>query len=240
MKTFLNTVEGTQEDHDRSFLGGVPCLPEVEHPACRLCGAKETFFFQLEFPDSSPWRGKVLALFACTKCCHEDHLIPEMLKGPLLAVNIPKEFLTSYQTNFSVIVAESEECQRWSSYKETICFKRLILQGRRPTKKKLVALPLETRVSGLFGRMAPTPKWFLGDETPATCDGNLPLVFLFQIQREFAFEIHPDAPGQIKFDYFSNSLKESEDRWYKLFISNEIYFFGTAEGEPLVYILTQI
>jgi len=85
----------------------------------------------------------------------------------------------------------------------------------------------------------------LEDESPACYADDIELAFLGQLtQRSIEddrFELLPDAPGQMFKDYFgTQSIRRSDDRYYKLFIGNEIYLFGTV-GLPtaLIYCVVQ-
>lgn len=100
----LDQSNQKQNESDLSFIGGQPCIPpSIEMPVCELCGAEQTFFFQVAFPEGHVWQGLSMAVFACTSCAHEEYLIPEMLQGALPNADIPEGFLDSYQRNFKII-----------------------------------------------------------------------------------------------------------------------------------------
>jgi hypothetical protein len=87
---------GLQTDIDVSFIGGKPRIPLDEAiPKCSLCENEMAFFFQTDFPHQNPWHGNTLALFSCISCTDRNYLIPEMLKGRLLGINVTQEFLQS-------------------------------------------------------------------------------------------------------------------------------------------------
>jgi len=67
----LRTVRGSspQTPADRTCLGGLPALePDSKLPRCGLCESLLTFFFQIEMPEDTPWKGSLFLVFACTSC----------------------------------------------------------------------------------------------------------------------------------------------------------------------------
>jgi hypothetical protein len=77
-----------------SFIGGKPCLPSDKTvPVCKLCGAEQTFFYQVAFPKGHIWENTSMAVFFCTSCVDENYLIPKMIDDVLLDANIKKGFL---------------------------------------------------------------------------------------------------------------------------------------------------
>lgn len=217
-----------QSEGDLSFIGGHPRIPEtMDIPVCRLCGAELTFFFQIAFPQDHAWADLSMALFACTSCAHEEHLIPEMLEGPLPGVDIPEDFLESYQKNFRVLVFKTEEGRFREDYEEKVAFKRW----------NLVSSP---KVNARDHKIGGKPNWLLEDEAPATYNQTVPMVFLMQILEGFTFDKLPDAPPQMTLG-LTGEPEPSDTPYYELFLSNNVYFFGTKGGnERLVYIITQI
>lgn len=221
-----NTTQ-TQREDDLSFVGGRPRIPESENiPSCALCGAELTFFFQVAFPQDHPWAQRSMALFACTSCAHEEHFIPQMLDGSLNGVDIPENFLTSYQKNFRILVFNTQDGMMRKDYEQKIAFKRW----------ELIASQAQSRANKIGGQ----PNWVLEDETPGTYRQKIPMVFLMQIVEGFTFDILPEAPPQMTLG-LSGQPEPADNPYYELFLSNNIYFFGTDDKtEPLVYILTQI
>jgi hypothetical protein len=210
-----------QQATDVSFVGGRPALPVGRTiPTCTLCKAQQTFFFQLAFPDGHPWERQSVAVFACTQCADENHLIPELLPGELKGVKIPAGFLDSYQQNFRFVVFPTPEGRLHSRYKPRVAFHALDL---RPAAEVAKA----NKVGG-------TPVWFEKDETPGNCGGK-PLVFLLQLLPGWKFERLPDAPPQaVAFDF-----GQPPELHYDLFVGNALYLFGTTAGERKVYAVVQ-
>lgn len=217
-----------QKDSDLSFLGGFPRIPaSTEIPICQLCGAEQTFFFQVAFPEGHTWQHLSMAVFACTSCAHEEYLIPEMLDDSLLDVDIPEGFLDSYQRNFRIIVFETKEGLVRKEYTEKVQFKRWNL---KQTAKNDTS---ENKIGG-------HPSWLLDDETPATYNSTVPMFFLMQLLEDFKFDIVQGTPPQIIIGLRGNS-EPSKHNYYELFLANNLYFFGTKNRtEPLVYIVTQV
>ena len=216
-----------QRDRDLSFVGGLPRIPESEDiPSCLLCGAELTFFFQVAFPQDHVWGNRTMALFACTSCAQEDHLIPEMLEEPLAGSDIPENFLTSYQQNFRILVFDTDEGVLRKEYEPKVSFKRW----------DLIFSQSDARRHKIGGE----PNWLLDDEAPASYRQKVPMVFLMQLLEGFAFEKLPEAPPQMILG-LTGEPEPSDHPYYELFLGNNVYFFGTRGGnEPLVYILTQI
>ena len=216
-----------QDNSTLSFIGGKPRLPaSMEIPVCTMCGATQTFFFQVTFPEPHFWGGLTMAVFACTCCAHEDFLIPEMLQGTLHGAVIPEKFLETYQRNFRVLVFESRDGIVRDDYVEKVRFKVW----------KVVRVP-DPQTEG--NKIGGQPNWYLEDESPASY-GGVPLGFLMQMQEEFRFEKLPSAPPQVKLD-FAGKPKLVTHPYYSLFLQNNVYFFGTCDrNNPHVYILTQI
>lgn len=204
-------------------IGGDPQLPpDVSWPDCRLCGAALTFFFQLAFPSSHAWSGKTLAMFSCVACADEAHLIPEMLQGPLQDATVPAAFLAAYQRNFRTFVFSTGQdvAHRYSA---PILFHSV-------TYSPLGALPR-------IGQMGGRPDWLLAPEAPAKRDDGAPFAFLFQLDEDLRFPIHPGAPVAMEINLFGKP-EPGPHRFYQLFLGNRIFFFGAGEGD--VYIITQI
>ena len=216
-----------KQSNEVSFVGGVPHIPEsTDLPQCTLCGSQQSFFFQVAFPHDHQWHGLSLAVFACTSCSDENHLIPEMLKGTLRGANIPTDFLSEYQTNFRFVIFETNLSSYRTSYSPRIKFIPLTL---KPSKSELIN---KNKIGGV-------PNWLLEDESPATY-GSREMFFLLQLKQGFRFPLLPNAPKQVRIG-FSGKPEASPHDYYQLFISNNLYLFGTNGREnPNVYVLTQI
>ena len=216
-----------QNEHTLSFIGGVPRLPATQElPICKLCGAPQTFFFQVTFPSDHFWGGLSMAVFACTSRAHEDYAIPEMISEPLRGAVIPEPFLETYQRNFRVLVFESQDGVLRHDYTEKVKFQAWKLVQVSPDE-----------ASGKADKVGGEPTWPLDDEAPGSY-GGVPLGFLMQLGEEYTFETVPTAPPQILLDI---RFKPKPHPWYELFLRNNLYFFGTCDRKnPHVYILTQI
>ncbi|MDM5199850.1 hypothetical protein QUF79_17705 [Fictibacillus enclensis] len=227
-KSYLLMKEsGQQEEGDLTFIGGFPRMPASEPlPTCELCGEKLTFFFQVSFPEKHSWEGRTMAVFACTKCAHEDFLIPEMLQDTLKGIDIPQGFLESYQKNFRILLFETENGELRNDYDQIIKFVRW---RQSPAEN-----PDE-----IHAKIGGSPDWLLDNETPATYKTKVPMIFLMQLPQDMKFETVENAPPQTILN-LEGKPASSRHSYYELFLANQIYFFGTKDMEPLVYILTQI
>lgn len=223
MDEFLIVSDGPREGHN-SYVGGKPQLPDrFPVPSCGLCGAQQAFFFQLRIPEGLPRHGETMVVFQCVSCAREEGLIPEMLGGPLKGAVVPRAFITAYQRNFRILFFPNDEIVTCDQYRELVVFKEL----RRSARK----------ARGLFGKLAGTPEWLMEDEAPKRLDTGEPLEFLMQLKADFHFSIGPDAPHAVEMGLFGEEV--SSENYYRLFISNELYIFVNAVGEPFPYLLTQ-
>lgn len=225
-KTAISSIGGPlQDDSDRSFVGGLPCLPaQTTIPTCGLCGMLQSFFFQLAFPEGHSWHGLTLAVFSCTSCVNEAFLIPEMLPGPLRGISVSEEFLRSYQRNFRFIVFDSSLGQLLTAYEPRVAFRRLQIGRSSPA-------------GDVIGHVGGTPRWVLDDESPGSCGETDPMHFLFQLNAGLHYPIIGTAPRQMR-----NSFKPelSPHSHYELFLGNAAYWFGTSAKQRLAYVITQI
>lgn len=225
----VNNGEAIQNDNQLSFIGGHPRLPKnVNIPSCSLCGQQQSFMLQVAFPDEDEheWSGFSLAIFTCTSCANEEHLIPEMLQMPLHNVNIPKEFLKNYQKNFRFLVFNTNEGILREDYIDKVIYKPIDLQLNNDPNTNT------NKIGGIAN-------WILEDESPSKYDGSSEMYFLMQIEQDYEFEIADNAPRQMELD-LSGSPALSEDSFYQLFNSNFIYLFGVKDrAMPLVYAITQ-
>jgi hypothetical protein len=219
---------GLQKEGHTSFIGGKPLLPQgVSVPECKLCGAKQSFFFQVAFPDAHAWSGLTMSVFSCTSCADEDHLIPRMLNVPLHDADIPESFLTEYQDNFRFLVFESKLGKIKHDYAEKVKFKPLHL--------RLVDDP---RAGG--NKVGGMPNWILEDEAPRSYAAKYEMYFIMQLEAGSLFDILESAPSQMEIG-LRGSPEPSPSRSYQLFNGNQIFMFGVRDHKnPLVYVLTQI
>jgi hypothetical protein len=215
---------GDQSQTADTFQGGQPKLPsDVTPPRCSICQDLLTFFFQVGFSAPHPWRGHSLALFACTCCADESSLIPEMLTGQLAGAKVPEEFLSRYATNFRALVFETTAAQVQHQYPPRVLFAPLVACQQSKS---------------YFARAGGEPSWVLEDESPSEVAGS-EATFLLQLRRGLKFPAHPDAPPQVDIG-LDGSQEAAEPGKYELFVGNEVYFYGTPEPSPLVYVFTQV
>lgn len=221
-------LEARAQTHQAiSFIGGTPKLPPGGGiPRCALCGAKQTFFFQVAFPTAHEWSGLTLVVFSCTSCADEDHLIPEMLECDLLGADIPGDFLVRYQNNFRFEVFRTDEGQVVPEYDERIGYRRIRLD--------------EERKGPSIGHVGGRPEWLMQDESPGTYDSSFDMCFLMQIDAGMEYAIIGSAPPQMDIR-LSGEPGPSELPFYRLFLGNALYLFGTVDADRhLVYALTQV
>lgn len=226
MSWTLNHAQGRQGDQ-QSFIGGKPRLPlSYDVPSCSLCGEKLTFFFQIAIPKGEAWEGNTVAVFACTKCVDENHLIPAMLNTPLQGAAIPEGFLRQYQHNFSFLVFPTDQGLLLQEYSELIRFAEIQIQ--------------EGDGIGSFGKLGGEPVWVLQDESPSTY-GNVAvgMTFLLQVVPNFEYSTISGAAPQLELD-ITGRPAPSPLNYYQLFIGNALYVFGTRDENHLVYAITQV
>jgi hypothetical protein len=224
----LEIDSSSRQEGFHSFLGGKPVLPVgQEIPECVLCGASQTFMFQVAFPIGHPWGGHSLAVFACTSCAQEGYFIPKMLDCALRGADIPKAFLESYQRNFKFIAFRTEEGVIRSNYVEKVDCQLLMLKACDDPNFK------GTKIGGC-------PNWLLDDETPATYDTTCRMVFLMQLEQGMKFKLKAGAPHQIELSLNRKPVSSPFD-YYQLFLGNALFLFGTEQPENgLVYAITQV
>lgn len=221
----INASQHEQDNKEFSFIGGYPKLPiDMEFPTCSLCSEQQSFMLQIAFPDRHEWSGLSLAIFSCTSCADENHLIPEMLQSPLLDADIPKQFIEDYQKNFKFIVFNTNQGVLRKEYIQKVIYKPLSLLSSNTTDSN--------QIGGI-------PSWILEDESPKKYNNSSEMFFLMQIEQDYEFEIYENAPHQIELD-LSGNPSPSENLFYQLFNGNFIYFFGVKNPSiPLVYVITQ-
>jgi hypothetical protein len=214
------------QDGQRSYIGGKPSLPpRVKVPVCGLCGQDQTFMFQVAFPSGAEWNGRTLSCFSCTRCADRRFLIPVMLEDQRRGFNIPAQFLKSYGINFTFLVFPTDKAVIAHDYTEQVSFSAL--QMKRGSKP------------GDFGKIGGVPDWILEDESPATYNSKIPMLFLLELKPSLLFPMAEGALPQVKLNLFGHPAPSRLDH-YKLFLGNAIYFFGTSRGKPIVYAVTQV
>ena len=166
-----------------------------------------------------------MSCFACMKCADERFVIPEMLDDHRQGCNIPADFLASYERNFAFLAFPTDDARIVDNYDEEVAF---------------FALEVESgSTSGDFGKIGGVPNWVLDDESPATCDSTIPMVFLLELMPGIQFTKVEGALPQTELDIFG-SPSPSPLEYYQLFLGNAIYLFGTSVDDSLVYAVTQV
>jgi hypothetical protein len=216
-----------QTDGFTSFVGGRPALPpDATLPHCGLCGAPQTFFFQVAFPAPHSWAGRSLAVFACTRCADDASLIPPMLEGALAGADIPEAFLDVVPANHRFLVFETARGRVRADYVPLVAFRSVSLRSSAP--------------DAVANKVGGRPTWLLGDEAPATYARRVAMTFLLQLLPGTRFDVEPGAPAQMTVGLDGRPTPTGEP-YYELFIGNAVYLFGTATGAPpRVYALTQV
>jgi hypothetical protein len=206
-------------DGSLSFVGGRPFLPPAtETPACGVCSARMCFFFQVALPAGHRWQGALVALFHCISCCSEDALIPEMIDAPLQGAEIPRGFLTRFQTTFRIVVGDAATALPRDDYEPLI-----------------EHAPIDQSA----WRVGAEPQWLLDDETPGSYESLDDPAFLFQVPFGMTFPRRSNAPLQKTLD-LAGEVVDAERPYYELFLGNASYFFGFGSAAPgRTYVVTQ-
>jgi hypothetical protein len=223
------TTDVAQFNADTTFCGGLPKLPRyLALPKCKLCGADLTFFFQIKLPHGHQWEGNSFAVFGCTECADEDHLIPPMITGQLKGVAIPAGFLESYQKNFAVYVFPDRDAVLRDDYLKI---------GVKFERWNINTAAMDQFAQSFVGG---APSWLQEDESPVSYGGSTELCFLAQLAEDFEFRIEIGAPSQLTLG-INGKPRRSKNNFYRLFLGNQLYFFGTLSDEENreVYIITQ-
>jgi hypothetical protein len=148
-----------------------------------------------------------------------------MFDEKLLGADIPDGFLERYQSNFRFVVFDAEAGSLRTDYQPRVAFRRLNLTTLKDS-------------SNAVSKIGGTPLWMLDDESPATYAGRHRMEFLLQIAEKAEFPMVKGARPQVELD-LSGKPTLSPLSFYKLFLGNQLYFFGVNEL-PLVYVITQI
>jgi hypothetical protein len=215
-----------------SYIGGIPMLPADETiPVCEICGAEETFFFQVAFPPNHVWHGVTLSLFSCTSCADPDYLVPSYYDGSLCGVPVPRWFLERCQRNYRVLTFRTDSGSLCTSYRPRVRFHEL-------------SFPSTSGEGFIIGRVGGIPPWSDPEWTAPTCDDGSTLHFLMQLAANVTYPIYPDAPPQ-EDPYklflpsgvdFTNLPSIGTERAYELFLSNQLFLFGSEpERARMIY-----
>jgi len=220
-----------QNFSERSYIGGVPMLPNGESvPVFSKTGREMTFFFQIKFPDDHKWRGHIVSVFMVTDYADADTYLPD-LPSPLRAASLNREFFSNYQTFFRIFIFEEGDASFCNSYTQVLAFHEL--HTSVPAQGASVA----------FARIHDRPEWILDDEAPDNYEGDVKAVtFLFQTRIDYDFKKVPGAPRQQVENTIAGGTgfvdKFSDN--YNLFVANELYFFGINDGDDRhIYIVPQ-
>jgi hypothetical protein len=206
------------------FIGGRPELPSGAMPSCELCGARQTFYFQIRFPSGHAWCGQTLAVFACTSCANDAYLVPEMLDA-LPGADVSAQFLESYERNFRFLVFP------------TSAEVPVVGHEARLERTELYCVSATKTPAGAIGKLQ-DPHWVLENEAP-TSVGGVPAHFLLQLYAELEFGTVSTAPPQRELD-LSGCQADALPGRYELFLANELYFYGGAPESGQVYVFTQV
>jgi hypothetical protein len=178
-----------------NFAGGQPLLPrETPRPYCSVCGAQQTFFFQvaLPFPPPHLFSGLSLAFFLCTAC---DGNWPKAIYSKFFFDELTPGYLEHYQTNFRVVVFRSSDQLEELHGDRNFLLRSQIDFETMGSRDKAVGT---SKVGGKPGWYKVNP----GDEdiyqTATYMDGGFE--FLMQLRRDFGFPVAEDAPPQAPWD----------------------------------------
>ena len=210
-----------------SFVGGRPKLPRaMKLPACKNCGAFQTFFFQVAFPEGHVWEGQTLAVFECTACRDEENPVPQVNKTLVPSMkrmelrrgeDVPDGALDLYQTTCRFPVFPTVEGVMRVDYVERVRYRPIAFEPA--LEEKLTAK------SKLGGK----PGWVQGiDLTPGKYLGE-PLEFLFQWRHDFEFDRVTGSPPPYH-PYMEMVPELADVGQYKLFLGTQLYFFGNQTG----------
>ena len=224
-----------QQDLGReSFLGGRPKLPPgIKLPTCLNCGALQTFFFQVAFPEGQAWVGHSLAVFGCVACEDWENPVPAINSASLPSVfesrdrgdlmpneDIPDGALDAYQRTGRFLVFPTGASVVRGDYSERVCYRSIRFQpfsdvGARPTSK-----------SKLGGQ----PGWVNTPCPPGNYLGE-PLEFLMQWKGDFEFNRVPGSPPSYNpLAELYPDLMENVGH-YKLFQGLQLFFWGNRTRE---------
>lgn len=228
-------VPGPASDHfgdgSNSFVGGVPRFPEIiDIPKCALCGAEMAFFLQIQLPKESAlraWGGRTILLFSCVSCADEDYLIPGIFSSEFGAGGVTPEFLNDYQINFKFYVSKGVGVAPYSGL-PSVKFQPI----------EYIPCPDSAEMSKISGK----PNWLMGDETPVFDEDGSKGTFLFQLllDEEEWFLRMDRAKLQAELD-LDGSVAFFENRAYKLFLNNRLFFFGGRDPHSRnIYVVSQI
>lgn len=165
-----------QKPTDRTFQGGVPTLaPDEALPACGRCGAAQTFFFQLELPPDSPWKGDLFSVFACASCAPADDLVP--------CREVPLDGLPR-GGRFRLLRTPGGAAVPRPDYVPRVAFARFKAEPAAPDWP-------HAKIGGV-------PRW-VGEREYSPVEGEF---FLCQIEAGHAFPAVPGAQGPRAYDLF--------------------------------------
>ena len=228
-----SNIKPQQDPGLESFLGGRPKLPPgIELPTCLNCGALQTFFLQVAFPEGQAWVGHSLAVFGCVAC--EDRVYPfpavnyltfpsvfeSRDTGDLLPnEDIPDGTLDAYQRTGRFLVFPTGTSVVRSDYAERVCYRSIRFQpfsdvGARPTSKS---------------KLGGDPGWVNTPCPPGNYLGE-PLEFLMQWKGDFEFNRLPGSPAS--YNPFAEDYPDTMENigHYNLFYGIQLFFWGNRAG----------
>jgi hypothetical protein len=205
---------------DTSFKGGVPNIPErFSIPYCEQCNSEMIFFFQITFPKNHVWEGKIMAFFHCISCNDTEKYWPKVLYVQD-QIAIPDNLLDTYQTNFRILVFDSNDSLLLrSQFAQKVKFEKISFEKINPKAK----YSNTTKVGG-------KPAWDVSqiegiDELyrEITYMGG-GVEFLMQTERDWPFIRLPNTAPQ--FDYYQEGSPLYN--LYRPFMGPKMYFLGTT------------
>lgn len=141
-----------------------------------------------------------------------------MLNVPLKGAEIPRGFLTRFQTNFRIVVTEASTVQLREDYDPLI---------------------RHAHIDQSAWRVGAEPDWLFDDEAPGSYESFNDPVFLFQVPLGMIFPRRSDAPAQKALD-LAGEVVDANHPHYDLFLGNASYFFGFGTpADARAYVVTQ-
>lgn len=228
MDIFHSRAPETQDAEARSFVGGVPTLPQdLAWPTSADSGSELSFLFQIRLP-KGPWAGRVIAVFLDTTAHADDDIIPK-IPAPTAGADLTAAFFTDYERFFRILVLDESGLAPRTGAPAPVAF-HLLRMGEAG----------EDHV--VFGIVGEAPSWVLEDEGPASFAGDPQAVhFLFQTALDYEFETVEGAPRQLVANFHGREgPMESNSPNYTLFATNAGYYFGIDTGTGFqVYVVPQ-
>ena len=206
----MRFLEQQQTFDESSFVGGIPKLPpSLPLPECKLCGDSQTFFLQVGYSSGHKWEGFSTAIFFCTSCVDEDHLIPRVIStkdGVILSNRLDED-----APNYSLITFETASSVPRHEYTQRIKFKKISWHESKTARQRDSFIGENPKTSPLI--------------TMPQRYGHYNVIFLFQIGKDTLFETLESAPTQAElvFPGLSGIIPKNA---YQLFLGNTLVVIG--------------